>query len=210
MADKRKPVERQVQDSKQYAPACERNRNYILEVLKEALPQQGSLLEVGSGTGQHAAWFAPEFPGLQWQPTDTEDNLASIRAWCSEAGTPNLTEPFALDLSSYEWPLQQYDAIVCINTIHIVAWPLVQNLFAGAGRSLKSGGIFYAYGPYSYRDRPLESSNENFDQWLKQRDSNSGIREFETVNELAASHGLVFVEDRAMPANNRSIWWRKS
>jgi SAM-dependent methyltransferase len=209
MADKRKPVERQAQDSKQYAPACERNRSYILEVLRELLPYTGKLLEVGSGSGQHAAWFAPEFPGLLWQPTDTKENLPSIRAWCSEAGAPNLCEPFVLDLSSHEWPSQHYDAIVCINTIHIVAWPLVQNLFAGAGRSLKPGGIFYAYGPYRYRNRPLEPSNENFDEWLQQRDPVSGIREFETVNELAASHGLEFVEDRAMPANNRSICWRK-
>ena len=210
MADKRKPVERQAQDRKQFAPACERNRSYILEVLKEWLPQNGKLLEVGSGTGQHAAWFAPEFPGLLWQSTDTKENLPSIRAWCSEAAVPNLGEPFTLDLFFHEWPSQQYDAIVCINTIHIVAWPLVQNLFAGAGRSLKTGGIFYAYGPYRYRNRPLEPSNENFDQWLKQRDPVSGIRELETVNELAASHGLEFVEDRAMPANNRSICWRKS
>lgn len=210
MADERKPVERQMQDSKQFAPACERNRSYILEVLKELLPQNGSLLEVGSGTGQHAAWFAPEFPGLLWQPTDTEENLPSIRAWCSETGAPNLCEPHTLDLSRYQWPVQEYDAIVCINTIHIVGWPLVQNLFSGAGSSLKTDGILYAYGPFRYRNRPLEPSNQNFDQWLKQRDPVSGIREFETVSELAVSHGLAFVEDRAMPANNRSICWRKT
>ncbi|MDH5632823.1 MAG: class I SAM-dependent methyltransferase [Gammaproteobacteria bacterium] len=196
-------------DKRRYAPACDRNREPILEVLRNALPASGSVLEVGSGTGQHAVWFAPVFPGLQWQPSDRVDNLDSIDAWREHENSANVLPAMELDLSRYAWPEQRYDAVVCINTIHIVSWELVQALIAGAGRSLRPGGVFYVYGPYRYRDRPLEPSNENFDQWLKDRDPLSGIREFETINDLAGIAGLEFVEDRSMPANNQSIWWRR-
>lgn len=194
-------------DQKRFAPSCERNREPIFNVLKEVLPETGSLLEVGSGTGQHAAWFAPLFPGLAWQPADLRQNLPSISAWCYDAD--NIAAPLELDLESFHWPADEYDAIVCINTIHIVAWPLVENLLKGAGKGLKCGGLLYVYGPFRYRNKPLEPSNENFDLWLKQRDPESGIREFESVNELAMKHGLEFVDDRSMPANNRSVWWLK-
>ena len=195
---------------KQSAPSCERNKDVILAVLKEVLPDTGTVLEVGSGTGQHAAYFAFHLPQLVWQPTDLSPNFPSIRAWREETGLPNLREPLELDLLAPAWPATPAQAIVCINTIHIVSWKAVQNLFAGAGSVLAPGGVLYVYGAYRYASRPLEPSNEDFDRWLKARDPVSGIRDFETVNALAERNGLTLVEDRAMPANNRSIWWTKT
>ncbi len=192
---------------KQHSPSCERNKEPILAVLKEILPASGLVLEIGSGTGQHAVYFATHLPQLAWQPTDLPANFPSIRAWAAEAG--NVREPLALDLLAERWPVTEAQAIVCINTIHIVAWAGVENLFAGASRILSPGGVLYAYGPYRYRDRPLEPSNEEFDRWLKARDPASGVRDFEALNALAERHGLTLAGDRAMPANNRSLWWRK-
>jgi cyclopropane fatty-acyl-phospholipid synthase-like methyltransferase len=194
---------------KQFSPACEHNKDQILEVLHDALPKSGTVLEIGSGTGQHAAYFAPRLPALTWQPSDLSANHASIRAWAEEANAPNLQAPLEVDLSSTAWPITHADAIVCINTVHIVAWDGVVNLFAGAGRVLPAGGVMYVYGAYRYATRPLEPSNEEFDRWLKARNPVSGVRDYEAVNALAYRNGLTLVEDRAMPGNNRSIWWKK-
>ncbi len=195
---------------KQFAPSCERNKDEILQVLREVLPASGVVLEIGSGTGQHAAYFAQRLPQIIWQPTDLKPNLASIRAWCEEANLVNVRAPLELDLLSGSWPEISVDAAVCINTVHIVAWPGVENLFAGIGRILRPGGVMYVYGAYRYATRPLEPSNEEFDRWLKARDAVSGVRDFEAVNALALRHGLQLTEDRAMPGNNRSIWWTKA
>jgi len=195
---------------KRFAPACERNRDPILAVLREVLPLQGLVLEIGSGTGQHAAYFASHLAGPTWQPTDLADNLASIDAWRTEAGANNLSRPLALDLLGASWPIDRADALVCINTLHIVAWPGVEQLFRGAGRVLAAGGVLYVYGPFRYSDWPLEPSNVEFDKWLKDRDPASGVREFEAVNQLAHENGLRLAGDRAMPANNRSLWWIKT
>jgi SAM-dependent methyltransferase len=195
---------------KQFSPSCERNQAPILAVLQEVLPTRGTVLEIGSGTGQHAAYFAANFPHLIWQPSDLPENFPSIRAWSAEAALPNLREPLALDLLSREHLQLSAHAVVCINTIHIVSWSGVENLFAYAGRVLPAAGAFYVYGPYRYANRPLEPSNEAFDQWLKARDPASGIRDFAAVDALAAQNGLRLAGDRAMPANNRSIWWIKS
>ncbi len=195
---------------KQTAPSCERNKDPILAVLRELLPDSGTVLEIGSGTGQHAAYFAARLPHLVWQPSDLAANHASIRAWAADAGVANLRAPFALDLLGASWPAIQADAIVCINTVHIVAWAGVVNLFAGAGRLLPQGGVLYVYGAYRYATRPLEPGNEQFDRWLKGRDPVSGVRDFEAVNALAEQNGLKLAGDRAMPGNNRSIWWRKA
>lgn len=194
---------------KQFSPSSERNQEPILAVLRDILPEQGLVLEVGSGTGQHVACFASQFPHLSWQPTDLSENLDSIRAWCEESVAVNINEPLILDLLSDDWPVSQADVVICINAIHIAAWQAVQNLFAGVGRILNDGGIFYAYGPYRYAHRALEPSNEQFDQWLKARDPVSGVRDFEAVNELAENASLKLGGDQAMPANNRSIWWSK-
>lgn len=195
---------------KQFAPACERNQDVILAVLQEIMPAAGTVLEIGSGTGQHAAHFAARLLQLVWQPTELCENFASIRAWAEEAALPNLRAPLELDVYEERWPLTSATAVVCINTVHIVAWRGVENLFAGAGRVLPTGGVMAVYGPYRYATRPLEASNENFDQWLKARDPVSGIRDFEAVNALAVRNGLALAGDRAMPANNRAIWWTKT
>jgi SAM-dependent methyltransferase len=197
---------------KQFSQSCERNKDYILPVLKEVLPNSGTVLEVGSGTGQHAAYFAAGLPHLVWQPTELVENFPSIQAWAAEAGLPNLRAPLKLDLlaGAGHWPVTSAAAIVCINTVHIVAWQGVVNLFTGAGRVLSPGAVLYVYGAYRYAARPLESSNESFDQWLKARDPVSGVRDFEAVNALALQHSLVLAGDRAMPGNNRSIWWIKT
>jgi len=195
---------------KQTSSSCERNRDPILAVLRETLPDTGMVLEVGSGTGQHAAYFAPRLPHLLWQPSDLAANHESIRAWAVETGAPNLRAPLVLDLLTEPWPITQADAMVCINTVHIVAWAGVVNLFAGAQRILPPGGVLYVYGAYRYASRPLEPSNEEFDRWLKARDPLSGVRDFEAVNTLAEQNGLTLAGDRAMPGNNRSIWWCKA
>jgi len=195
---------------KQFSPSCERNKEPILAVLREVLTRPGLVLEIGSGSGQHAVHFAGALPHLTWQPSDVVDALPGISAWRAEAGLANLREPLVLDLFADDWPVTEAQAVVCINTIHIVSWPGVERLFAGAGRLLAPGGVMYVYGPYRYADRPLEPSNEEFDQWLKLRDPVSGVRLFEDVNRLAGQNGLKLAGDRAMPANNRSIWWIKN
>ena len=194
---------------KQFAPACERNKDAILTVLRAILPAAGTVLEIGSGTGQHAVHFAAHLPQLVWQPSDLVENFPSIRGWAEEAGLPNLREPVELDLLAQNWPVVSADAIACINTVHIVAWRGVENLFARARRLLPRGGVLYVYGAYRYATRTLEPSNEAFDGWLKARDPESGVRDFEAVNALAEKNGLVLASDHAMPANNRSIWWKK-
>ena len=194
---------------KQMSTACERNRDPILAVLREVLPKSGLVLEIGSGSGQHAAYFAPRLPHLLWQPSDLAGTHDSIRAWAAEANARNLHAPLVLDLLAAPWPITHADAMVCINTVHIVAWAGVENLFAAAQRLLPPGGVLYVYGAYRYATRPLEPSNEEFDRWLKGRDPLSGVRDFEAVNRLAEQNGLKLAGDRAMPGNNRSIWWWK-
>lgn len=192
-----------------FSPSFERNCEPICGVLVSILTGSGEVLEIGSGTGQHVAQFGQVFPSYHWQATDLQPNLESIDAWILAANLDNLRPAIELDLVSQTWPVNRVDAIVCINTIHIVAWPLVENLFAGVGRHLKPGGVLYIYGPFEYSDRPLEPSNADFNAWLKNRDPESGIRKFSEVNQLAVEAGLVLEGDVAMPANNRSIWWRK-
>ena len=194
---------------KQYAPSCDRNKHVILDVLKNVVPASGDVLEIGSGTGQHVAFFANALPQLTWQPTDTAANLPSINAWRQDANTDNIRKPLVLDLDDDSWPVIAADVLVCINIIHIISWPLVEKLFVGAGKFLRPGGLFYAYGPYRYADQPLAASNVEFDAWLKNRDPQSGIRQFEEVDRLAQQNGLTLEGDTDMPANNRSLWWRK-
>jgi SAM-dependent methyltransferase len=195
---------------KQFAPSYERNKDVILPVLQEVLPKSGRVLEIGSGTGQHAAFFAAQLPQLVWQPTDLAANLPSIVQWQVESGLSNLRAPMELDLLRDDWSVTSAQALVCINTVHIVAWQGVVNLFAGAGRVLAPGGVMFVYGAYRYAMHPLEPSNEDFDRWLKARDPASGVRDFEAVNALAQQNGLTLAGDRAMPGNNRCIWWLKS
>ncbi len=194
---------------KDFAPACERNKGPILNILRDILDQEALVLEIGSGTGQHAGHFAYHLPHIRWQPSELPDRLDSIRAYRMDSGLVNLLEPFGLDLLQPLWPIEHANAVVCINTIHIVPWRGVEKLLSGVAGLLSTGGLFYVYGPYRYSDRPLEPSNEEFDRWLRARDHQSGIRDFDAVNALARRHNLTLVDDRPMPANNRSIWWAK-
>ena len=193
--------------SKPHAPACDRNREPILEVLRRHLPASGQLLEIGSGTGQHAAYFAANMPGLIWQCSDLEENLPGIRAWIEEAQRGNLPEPLLLDVER-DWPRARYDALFSANTLHIMRWGLVQAMFEHLPQVLAPDSCVAVYGPFNYSGQFTSASNADFDAWLKQRAPDMGIRDFEAVDALAQSVGLKLVEDCAMPANNRTLIWR--
>ncbi|GBE08405.1 MAG TPA: DUF938 domain-containing protein [Gammaproteobacteria bacterium] len=197
---------------KEYAPSCDRNSRVILDVLKPVLACSRCVLEIGSGTGQHAVYFAEGLPHLQWQPSNKE-SLGSINAWREESQLQNISPAMSLDLLSpvdeQLTSLTGVDAMVCINTIHIMAWQGTEKLFELASEILPIGGVIYVYGPYRYSEYPLEQSNESFDLWLKDRDPASGIRDFDQVDSLAKRAGFELQGDIAMPANNRSIWWVK-
>ena len=192
---------------KRFSEACNRNQAPILAVLKEVLPDTGRVLEIGSGTGQHAAYFSRSLPDLAWQPSDLAEALPSIEAWREESGAPNLNPPMVIDLLGNNDTPSRVDAIVCINTAHIVAWTGVERLFSIAANILEPKGVLYFYGPYRYPDHALEPSNVAFDRWLKEQNSVSGIRDYAAVESLAESNGFILGGDRSMPSNNRSIWW---
>ncbi|MFM0370686.1 DUF938 domain-containing protein [Paraburkholderia aspalathi] len=201
---------------RQHSPSAERNREPILAVLREVLPATGRVLEIASGTGQHAICFAGALPGLDWQPSDPDaDARASIAAWIAHAGLANVRAPLALDVHQAEWGVQtlnapdQFDAVVCINMIHISPWSATQALFAGASRRLVDGGVLYLYGPYKRGGAQTSPSNDAFDQQLRSRDPAWGVRDMEAVVALGASVGLVCDEPIAMPANNFSLVFRK-
>jgi hypothetical protein len=165
------------------------------------------VLEIGAGTGQHAACFAPELPWLTWQPSDVEEHLAGIRQWVEEAGAANLRLPLALDVEQ-PWPALRVDAAYSANTCHIMSWPQVERMFLGVGECLEPGGIFCVYGPFNYGGRPTSESNARFDAMLRARDPQSGLRDFEAIAALALKHGLANKEDNPMPANNRLLAFR--
>ncbi len=195
---------------KPWSEACDRNREPILEVLREAFAGVTQVLEIGSGTGQHAVHFAAALPHLQWQPTDRPEHLAGIAAWRDEAALPNLREPRVLDVDDGQWPIGACDGLFSANTLHIMGWPSVENFFHGAGRVLQSGGVIAVYGPFRYGGRHTAPSNAQFDAFLRGRDPQSGIRDFEAVDALAAAQGFALIADHAMPANNRVLLWRRA
>lgn len=192
-----------------YSDACERNRDPILEVLREHFPDRRHVLEIGSGTGQHAVHFAAALPHLVWQTSELESNLAGIRLWLEESSLPNLPPPIALDVTG-TWPDRRFDAVFTANTLHIMSWPDVRTLFAALPKVLTADAMLAVYGPFNYDGRFTSPSNASFDEWLKQRSPHSGIRDFAAVDALARSIGFVLVEDRPMPANNRTLVWRRS
>jgi SAM-dependent methyltransferase len=193
---------------KRFSDACERNRAPILAVLKRVFADRRQVLEIGSGTGQHAAYFAPELAHLAWQPSDVAKNLPSIRLWREESQTPRLLEPIELDVDQ-PFPRLSADAVFSANTCHIISWPQVEKMFAGVATLLPPGGVFALYGPFNYGGKHTSPSNAEFDQWLRGRDPASGLRNFEDIRELAARQGLVLEEDNAMPANNRLLVFRR-
>lgn len=197
---------------KRHAPATERNRSAILEVLRGVLPERGLVLEIASGTGQHAVYFAEHLPGITWQPSDPDgDALASIEGWRAEAGIDNLRPPFALDAHLEVWPLEAApDVVVCINMIHIAPWSACEALVRGAARVLRPGGVLYLYGPYRIGGGFTAPSNEAFDASLRARDPRWGVRDLEAVLALGAAHGLVREAVIPMPANNHSVVLRRA
>lgn len=194
---------------KPFSQACEENREPILAVIGPLFRDCRNVLEVGSGTGQHAVHFAAQMPHLVWHTSDVAAYHAGIRMWLDEAGLPNLRPPLQLDVRRDPWPELAVDAVYSANTAHIMGWPEVEAFFAGVGRLLPEGGLFVLYGPFNYGGQYTSTSNEEFDFWLKHRDPASGIRDFDDLNRLAKAAGMRFQHDYGMPVNNRTLVWRK-
>lgn len=196
--------------NKPTAEACDRNKAPILAVIELLFEDCTSVLEIGSGTGQHAVYFAEKLPHLVWHTSDVKENHADIRAWLQDAKLSNLQGPLSLDVMQPEWPQVKVDAVFSANTAHIMHWEAVEKFFAGAGKLLPEGGKFVLYGPFNYNNQYTSDSNANFDLWLKARDPHSGIRNFEDLDNLAKSAGMEFRQDYEMPANNRILYWQKT
>jgi cyclopropane fatty-acyl-phospholipid synthase-like methyltransferase len=188
--------------------AAERNRDAILEVLRERFRAPARVLEVGSGTGQHAVHFAAALPQVVWQTSDRAENLPGIREWLAEAALPNTPPPLDFDVNG-AWPQGRYDALFSANTLHIMGWAEVECLFSGLSQLLEPQARVIVYGPFNYQGRFTSDSNAAFDAALRADHPQRGIRDVEAVARLAVAAGLTLVEDRAMPANNRCITWRK-
>ena len=189
--------------------ACERNKGPILEVLRTEFAASRSVLELGSGTGQHAVHFAAHLPHLTWQPSELAEALAPLAERIRLEGTPNLRAPIALDVRAHPWRVASVDAVFSANTLHIMAWSAVQALVRGVGGALTAPGVLCVYGPFRFQGQYTSASNAQFDAYLKARDPVSGIRDFEALEALAHAQGLVFAADHAMPANNRMLVWRR-
>lgn len=193
------------------APAVARNRDAILAVLLEHLPTEGLVLEVASGSGEHAAYLAAALPGLRWQPTDPDPRArASVAAHARAAGLLNLLDPLDLDAASANWPVARADAVVAVNMVHIAPWAATLGLLAGAARILPAGGLLYLYGPYTEGGRHTAPSNTAFDASLRARDPAWGVRDVEDVVRAASPHGLGLARQIAMPANNFSLLFRRA
>ncbi|MFT5484149.1 MAG: hypothetical protein ACI9GW_002811 [Halieaceae bacterium] len=194
---------------KPFSQACENNKEAILDLLKVELVTAEVVLEIGSGTGQHASYFAPALPHLQWQPSDRAANLPAISAWVEDAATPNILPLLELDVGMERWPLAIPDTVFTANTLHIMGWQLVRRLYAYLGEHSSSPGCLIVYGPFNYDGNYTSDSNACFDLWLKEQNPVSAIRDFEAVDELARKAGYRLSRDHAMPANNRLLVWRK-
>lgn len=194
---------------KPFSPSCERNQAPILAVLREALARRRAVLEIGSGTGQHAVHFAAALQQLVWQTSDRIENHAGIQAWLDDAALPNLRAPLTLDVNQRDWPQGPFDAVFTANTLHILGWPEVQTLFRRLPEVLADDASLVVYGPFNYRGQFTSPSNEAFDARLRRDDPKRGIRDFEAVDALARASGLILQADHAMPANNRCLVWER-
>jgi SAM-dependent methyltransferase len=192
-----------------FSEACERNKDPILAVLRDAFADRKHVLEIGSGTGQHAVHFARHLPHLIWQASDAEPNLSGISQWVDDAALENLPAPVVLDVNDAVWPCAEADAVFTANTLHIMSWPEVARLFERVGGSLPAGGVLVVYGPFKYGGVHTAESNARFDLMLRDRDPRSGVRDFEAVDALAQANGFRLVRDEAMPANNRTVVWAR-
>lgn len=195
--------------NKPFSQACENNKEPILSVLAQTFAKTTQVLEIGSGSGQHAVYFAQHLPSLTWQTSDLNINHAGINQWIDEFPQQNLLKPLPLDLHE-PWPIKYVDGIYTANTLHIVSWDLVSQFFEGVGKHLSIDGHLCIYGPFNYHGQFTSSSNANFDLWLKDRDPMSGIRDFEAIEQLALKAGLCLINDHSMPANNRLLVFIKT
>jgi SAM-dependent methyltransferase len=198
-----------VRQEKPWSQACENNKGPILAVLRRYLTDARTVLEIGSGTGQHAVFFAAALPRLVWQCSDLPANHAGIRLWLEEAGLTNVRPPLALDVTAENWGVAEVDAVFSANTAHIMHWPAVRAMIRGVGRVLKPDGLLLVYGPFSYGGRHTSESNARFDLSLRASDPGMGVRDFDAVAREAEAAGLGLVEDCPMPANNRLLVWQR-
>jgi len=191
------------------APSCAKNREPILGVLRDHFADCRAVLEIGSGTGQHAIFFAGQLPHLTWQTSDCPENLPGIAAWLADAALTNTPAPLVFNVLE-AWPERRVDAVFSANTLHIMPWPAVERLFARLPEILTGQAKLAIYGPFNYGGRFTSESNAAFDAWLKEKAAHQGIRDFEAVDALAGQAGLRLLEDRAMPSNNRCLVWQRT
>lgn len=196
--------------TKPFAESAEQNKEPILAVINPLFRDCRHVLEIGSGTGQHAVHFAAHLPHLIWHTSDVAANHPGIALWLAEAGLPNTRFPLRLDVLHDPWPEQPVDAVFSANTVHIMTWQAVEALFAGVGKLLPGNGLFALYGPFNYGGHYTSPSNARFDQWLKARDPQSGIRDVDDLNRLASEAGMQLLHDLEMPVNNRILVWQKN
>lgn len=194
---------------KKHSEACEQNKKPILKVLQEVFKDSKIVLEIGSGSGQHAVYFASQLEYLIWQPSDLIDNLSSIQARVDEKVLNNLNNPVELDVSNLPWKVPSVDAIFSANSLHIMSWEMVEHFFKGVGEVLTQHGKLLVYGPFTYKGVQISPSNARFDQYLKQQNPLSGVRDFIDLDKLANRQNLAATKDYAMPANNRCLVWEK-
>ena len=192
---------------KLFSESCEQNKAPLLEVLQEVFNDRKAVLEIGSGSGQHAVYFAKHLQHLTWQPSDRAENLASIQAWAAEVALTNLQPPIELDVLNQPWNVQTVDAVFTANSLHIMSWDMVEQFFIGLEKVLDTSGKLLIYGPFSYSGKHTSPSNARFDQYLKQQNPLSGVRDFDDLDRLASQRGLTFIKDYPMPANNRCLLW---
>lgn len=195
--------------TKPFSQACENNKQPILNVLHRILKNQKHVLEIGSGTGQHAVYFAENLPEVIWQTSDLLINHAGINQWIDNATTSNVKRPLVINLENTSPLTDNIDSVFSANTLHIISWPLVQKFFDMASKQLAINGILCIYGPFNYQRKYTSESNANFDLWLKARNEESGIRDFEAISQLAEKGNFILEEDIEMPANNRMLFFKK-
>ena len=195
-------------ESRPFSQACANNQSPILQILRSAFAPSKHVLEIGSGTGQHAVFFAAALSHLSWQPSDRPANLAGIQLWLDEYSGSNIKPPLVLDVEQALWP-EGFDAVFSANTAHIMSWPQAQRMISEVGQRLPNNGVFALYGPFNYQGAYSSESNRSFDQWLKQGGEHQAIRDQEAVCCCAEESGLSLVRDHAMPANNRLLVFKK-
>jgi hypothetical protein len=198
--------------NKPFSQACENNKRPILNILSEVFSENEHILEIGSGTGQHAVFFGQHLPHLTWQTSDLPINHQGINLWLDETSLSNVRKPIGIDLNK-AWPIlknnPQVDGLYTANTLHIISWPLVVKFFEGIAQNLAAKAVVCIYGPFKYKEKYTSESNANFDLWLKDRDIDSGIRDIEAILSLANSAGLTLIADHVMPANNQLLVFLK-